>query len=429
MTLREPRGGHGAARDDTDGHDPKPEDGGSRSVPGRNRSWQGPILGLAMMLVAFNLRPALSTVGPLLAHIREATGLSTTAAAILTTLPVLCLGVACALASPLIRRLGPDRGVLAGMVLVAVGLATRGIETVPALFVGTAIAAFGIGFGNVLLPALVKRDFPESGGVMTGLYTMTLCLGAAAGAGAAVPVEAAVGGWPGALAVWAIPACLAAVLWLPFAGRSGPGRPPEAGRLLRDPLAWQVTGFMGLQSSLAYILFGWLPLLLQGRGLDPFHAGLTASFVTLCQAPGALVTAMLAAKAKDQRLWVVGVPALAAASFLLLAFGPPVLQLPASVGLGFAVGGCFGLALTLIVLRAADAASAAGLSAMAQGIGYAFAALGPLAFGLAHEATGGWGLAGALFTAITVAATLFGLPAGRPRTVAAVGSGSGAQSR
>ncbi len=176
---------------------------------------------------------------------------------------------------------------------------------------------------------------------------------------------------------------------------------------------------MGLQSSLAYILFGWLPLLLQGRGLDPFHAGLTASFTTLCQAPGALVVAMLAARARDQRAWIVGIPALAAGAFLALAFGPDVLRVPAAIGLGVGIGGCFGLALTLIVLRAADAASAAGLSAMAQGIGYAFAALGPLAFGLAHEATGGWGLAGILFVAIIVVAITAGLPAGRPRTVSA----------
>ncbi|MBE7245160.1 MAG: MFS transporter [Actinomycetospora chiangmaiensis] len=374
-----------------------------------------------MMMVAFNLRPALSTVGPLLAQIRETTGLSTAGAATLTTLPVLCLGIACALASPMIRRMGPDRGVLVGMGLIAIGLALRGIETLSALFAGTALAATGIGLGNVLLPALVKRDFPDRGGPMTGLYTMTLCLGAAAGAGAAVPVERVVGGWAEALAVWAAPAVAAVFVWWPFAGRSGPARPPEAGRLLSDPLAWQVTAFMGLQSSLAYILFGWLPLLLQGRGLDPLHAGLTASFVTLCQAPGALVVATLAARAPDQRKWVIGISILTAACFLLLAFGPDGLRYVAATGLGFGVGGCFGLALTLIVLRAADAASAAGLSAMAQGIGYAFAALGPLAFGLAHEVTGDWSLAGALFAGITVAAAAFGVPAGRSRTVKALG--------
>jgi CP family cyanate transporter-like MFS transporter len=376
-----------------------------------------------MMLVAFNLRPALSTVGPLLGQIRASTGLTAAGAAVLTTLPVLCLGLACALASPVIRRLGPDRGVLGGMILVAAGLALRGVGTSPALFAGTAVAALGIGFGNVLLPALVKRDFPNQGGPMTGLYTMTLCLGAAAGAGAAVPMEEALGAWTTALAVWALPALAAVAAWLPFAGRSGPSRPPEAGRLLQDPLAWRVTAFMGLQSSLAYILFGWLPLLLQGRGLDPFHAGLTASFTTLCQAPGALVTATLAARARDQRLWIVGIPGLTAMSFLALAFGPEAMRLPGIVGLGFGIGGCFGLALTLIVLRAADTASAAGLSAMAQGIGYTFAALGPLAFGLAHEATGGWGTAGLLFVGIAVSAIVAGLPAGRPRTVAALDPG------
>ncbi len=176
---------------------------------------------------------------------------------------------------------------------------------------------------------------------------------------------------------------------------------------------------MGLQSSLAYILFGWLPLLLQGRGLDPLHAGLYASLATLNQAPGALVTATLAARARDQRAWIVGIPGMTAAAFLLVALGADELRVPAACALCFGVGGCFGLALTLIVLRAADAASAAGLSAMAQGIGYVFAALGPLAFGLAHEATGGWGLAGVLFVAITLTAIAAGLPAGRAQTVAA----------
>ncbi|WP_370693812.1 MFS transporter [Methylobacterium sp. NEAU K] len=372
------------------------------------------------MLVAFNLRPALSTIGPLLATIRDSTGLSAGGAAILTTLPVLCLGVACALAAPMIRRIGPDLSVLAGSTILAAGLTVRGLGGLVPLFAGTALAAIGIGLANVLLPALVKRDFPGSGGLMTGLYTMTLCLGAAAGAGAAVPVEHALGGgWPSALAVWSLPALAAALVWIPFARRSVPTAAPSAGRLLRDPLAWWVTGFMGLQSSLAYILFGWLPLLLQGRGLTALDAGLYASLVTLIQAPGALLTAMLAARRRDQRAWIVAIPGLTAAAFLVLAFGAASLRIPAACALGFGIGGCFGLGLTLIVLRAADAASAAGLSAMAQGIGYTGACLGPLAFGLAHEATGGWGLAGALFVSIAVIAILVGMAAGRDRKVSA----------
>ncbi|SDM45033.1 MFS transporter, CP family, cyanate transporter [Methylobacterium phyllostachyos] len=378
------------------------------------------LLALALMLVAFNLRPALSTVGPLLATIRDETGLGAGGAAILTTLPVLCLGIACALAAPLIRRIGADLAVLAGTTILAAGLALRGLGGLVPLFAGTALAAIGIGLDNVLLPALVKRDFAGSGGLMTGLYTMTLCLGAAAGAGASVPVEHVLGGgWPSALAIWALPALVAGLVWIPFARRPSPRSAPSAGRLLRNPLAWWVTGFMGLQSSLAYILFGWLPLLLQGRGLSPLDAGLFASLTTLVQAPGALITATLAARARDQRAWIVVIPGLTAAAFLVLAFGADSLRVPAACVLGFGIGGCFGLGLTLIVLRAADAASAAGLSAMAQGIGYAGACLGPLVFGLAHEATGGWGIPGTLFAGIAAAAILIGLAAGRDRKVSA----------
>ena len=380
------------------------------------------LLGLALMLVAFNLRPALSTVGPLLATIRDGTGLSAGGAAILTTLPVLCLGIACALAAPLIRRIGPDLAVLAGSTILAAGLTLRGLGGLVPLFAGTALAAIGIGLDNVLLPALVKRDFAGSSGLMTGLYTMTLCLGAAAGAGASVPVEQALGGgWPSALAIWSLPALVAAFAWIPFARRTASTAAPSPGRLLRNPLAWWGTGFMGLQSSLAYILFGWLPLLLQGRGLTPLNAGLYASLATLVQAPGALLVATLAARARDQRAWIGAIPGLTAAAFLGLAFGADALRVPAACVLGFGIGGCFGLGLTLIVLRAADAASAAGLSAMAQGIGYSGACLGPLVFGLTHEATGGWGLPSALFVSIATVAILIGLAAGRDRKVSAVG--------
>ncbi|WP_375462466.1 MFS transporter [uncultured Methylobacterium sp.] len=377
------------------------------------------LLGCGLMLVAFNLRPALSTVGPLLSAIRDETGLGAAGAALLTTLPVLCLGLACALMPVVLRRVGADLGVLLGLVVIAGGLALRGAGGLAALFSGTAIAATGIGLANVLLPALVKRDFPGRAGAMTGVYTMTLCLGAAAGAGLAVPIDAALGhGWPAALAVWAAPALLAAAAWAPLV-RAAPERsaPPAPVSLLRDRVAWQVTAFMGLQSSLAYVLFGWLPLVLQGRGLSALDAGLVASVTTLHQAPGALLVAMLASRVPDQRGWIVAVLLATLAGFLALAFGPAPLCIPAAGLLGLGIGGCFGLALSLIVLRTRDPASAAGLSAMAQGIGYALAALGPLGFGLAHEATGGWGLPAGLFAAIVAAAGAAGLGAGRDRAV------------
>lgn len=380
-------------------------------------------IGLGAMLVAFNLRPALTSVGPLLTGIREDIGLSAAGAAWLTTLPVLCLGIGSGFGPAAIRRLGIDRGVLAGVIAAAAGLGLRGLGDRLSLFAGTALAGLGIGLAGVLLAALVKRDFSADAGRMTGLYTMALCVGAAAGTGLTVPVERWLGhGWASALAVWSLPALLAVLVWAPFAKAAGPAGPQasvpsEEKTLLGDALAWQVTGFTGLQSSLAYVQFGWLPALLQGRGLSALDAGFLAALSTIGQAPGALIVATLAGRRRDQRGWIAGVLPVTLASFLAMAFGPAVTMIPAGIVLGLAIGGCFGLGLALIVLRAADARTAGSLSAMAQGIGYALASLGPLGFGLAHEATGGWGLPAALYAGIAFGALACGLGAGRDRHV------------
>ncbi|MBK3423297.1 cyanate transporter, partial [Methylobacterium sp. IIF4SW-B5] len=165
------------------------------------------LIGLGLMLVAFNLRPALSSVGPLLPGIRAETGLSGALAGALVTVPVLCLGVFGRLAPVLVRRVGPDAGVLAALLVLALGLGVRGLGGLPSLFLGSVIAAAAIGIVGVILPGIVKRDFPDRAGLMTGLYTALLCLGAAAGAGFTVPARHALGlGWEGALMLWAAPA-------------------------------------------------------------------------------------------------------------------------------------------------------------------------------------------------------------------------------
>ena len=385
----------------------------------RSRSEAHPLLlGAGILLVAFNMRPALTTVGPLLEAIRATTGLSTAGAAILNTLPVLCIGLACALGPVVIRRLGADRGVLLAVATVALGSGLRGLGGLGPLFAGACLAAVGIGLSGVLLPGLVKRAFPARVGLVTGLYTMVLCLGAAAGAGFSVPLAQALGSWSTALGLWGIPAALATLAWLPFA--RGPDPAGAAARrrpLWRDRLAWQVTGFMGLQSSLAYIMFGWLPVVLHDRGLSAMEAGYVASLMSIGQAPFALLVPSLAARAKDQRVFAAALLALAVATILGLVFGPLGLVLPFGMLLGGALGGLFGLGLTLIVLRARDAAGAADLAAMSQSVGYTLASLGPLGFGLAHDLTGGWGASVALFCIIAAAAWLCSLGAGRNRTV------------
>ncbi|MER2266559.1 MFS transporter [Methylobacterium oxalidis] len=382
------------------------------------------LLGFGLLLVAFNLRPALTTVGPLLTEIRAETGLGAVGAAILTTLPVLFLGLGSGVGPAISRRLGPDRGVLLAIAVVALGLGLRALGGLVPLFLGACVSAAGIGLAGGLLPGLVKRDFPGHVGLVTGLYTMTLCLGAAAGAGLTVPLlDILPGGWAAALAAWSVPAAAASLAWAPLA-LTRPRTPVARGvgsgiaGIGRHRLAWQVTGFMGLQSSLAYITFAWLPSVLRSRGLDAVDAGFIASLMSLGQAPSALLVPTLAARARDQRAYAVGLVALTVIAFLGLLFAPLGFVAPLAVGLGFGLGGMFGLGLTIIVLRARDPISAAALSALAQGVGYSIAALGPLGFGLAHEA-GGWNWSALLFCAFALGAALCGLRAGRDRTISA----------
>ncbi|CDF83189.1 cyanate MFS transporter [Pseudomonas knackmussii B13] len=378
------------------------------------------LLLLGLVLVALNLRPALSSLAPLLHQVRDTTGLSAAAAGLLTTLPVLCLGLFAPLAPRLARRMGAERTVLAILVVLAFGIVLRSLYPVAGLFFGSLVAGASIGIIGVLLPGIVKRDFPHIAGIMTGVYTMALCLGAALAAGATVPLAGWLdGSWQLALASWAIPALLAALIWLPQARQTQHAQRHIASvrGLWRDALAWQVTLYMGLQSSLAYIVFGWLPSILIDRGMSPTAAGLMLSGSVLVQLLSALAAPWLGTRGRDQRLVVVLVLALTLAGLLGFLYAPlDSIGLWALV-LGLGQGGTFSIALALIVLRSPDAHVASHLSGMAQGVGYTLAAAGPFVVGLVHDLTGGWNAVGAIFVALSVGALLAGLGAGRAKLV------------
>lgn len=377
------------------------------------RPW---LLLVGLVLVALNLRPALSSMAPLLGEVSAALGLSGTQAGLLTTLPVLCLGLFAPLAPLLARRLGSERVVLLILLVLAVGIGLRSQFGVGGLFAGSLLAGASIGVIGVLLPGIVKRDFAHKAGMMTGVYTMALCLGAALAAGSSVPISKLMGDrWDLGLAFWSLPALLAAFIWWPQA-RTLHASHRVAYRvrgLFKDPLAWQVTLFMGLQSSLAYIVFGWLPSILMSRGLSAAEAGLVMSGSIIVQLPSALTAPWFGTRGRDQRLAIAVVMAMSMAGLFGCLYAPMSGLWGWAVVLGLGQGGVFALALTLIVLRSRDAHVAANLSSMAQGVGYTIAAMGPFAVGLVHDLTGGWGAVGWVFAFIGITATLAGLGAGR----------------
>ena len=396
--------------------------------PGPSASAKGAVswpAAVVVVLIALNLRPAFSTVAPVLPEIMADTGLSATGASVLTTAPVLCLGLFGPLAPVLARRVGTERAMLLALCAVLLGTGLRGFASAPSLLAGSLLAGAGIGVGNVLMPGLLKRDFPGRGALMTGVYVMSLSVGAAFAAAMTAPLRAALGGWwAGALAIWTVPAAVAmlaaGVVWAGRLGRAedaaAPALPRGAG-LWRDPLAWQVTLFMGLQSTLAYVVFGWMAPMLRSRGDSAETAGFVVSVSVMFQIIASLPAPILAARLRRQSGPAAAAMLLAAASFVALLTAPLAWQWALAAALGLAQGAAFSLAILLIMLRAGDSGAAARLSGMAQGVGYTMAAAGPLIVGVLHDRSGNWSGAGWLFAVVAAAAAAAGALAGRNRLV------------
>lgn len=385
---------------------------------------------LLIVLVALNLRPALSSLAPLLTRVQADLSLSPSAIGALTTLPVLCLGLFAPLAPRLAPRLGIERTLSLALLLLTAALFVRAQHYAPALFAGTVMAGAAIGISGTLLPVLVKREMPEGADLVTGLYSMSLCLGGALGAGFSVPLADWLGSWEASIASWGGLALIALLAWrlrLPHPWPGADDYGDKAGArisrdkvpgLLRNALAWQVTLLMGCQSSLAYIVFGWLPTLLQQRGISESEAGLMLGVSVLSQIVSALAAPWLGRLGRDQRPALLGLLSLVGAGLLLALLGPEQWRWPAMLLMGLGQGGCFSLALTLLVLRSASPAVAGQLSGMAQGFGYCIAALGPFLVGLLLEWQVGLNGITAALMAILALAMSFGILAGRQRQLA-----------
>lgn len=347
-----------------------------------------------MAAISINQRPALVAVGPLTPALRADTGLGATATSMLTTLPLLCFG-AFAMVAPIAgRRWGPDRTLVGALVVLLCGIGLRMLPGVPALFVGSAVVGIGIAVTNVLLPSVIKRDFPTRTGPMMGLYSLCLNGGAALAVATSVPLGSALGvGWRVALGSWGLLALVALAFWLPRA-RMARAQPRAADfaplAVWHSRLAWAVALYMALQSLVYYALIAWLPTLLTDSGLSPSRAGLTASVMSIAGTVSSLVVPILAVRRHSQRplVW------LSVGGFLLGLVG--LWQAPLSAPwlwvtlLGIGQGAGIGLALTLFVLRTRTPAAAADLSGMSQTIGYLVAACGPVLAGALHDATHGW---------------------------------------
>jgi CP family cyanate transporter-like MFS transporter len=292
------------------------------------------------------------------------------------------------------------------------------------LFTGTVLVGAAIAVGNVLLPALVRRDFPARIGVVTGVYTSTVAITSTLAALVAVPLADATGaGWRAPFLAWGVAGAAALLVWLVVLRTSGQkphastADPPPALGLLRSPIALGLTAFMGLQSIGFYVLVAWLPSLLQDSGLTPAAAGALLSLATVLGIPAGLVAPILAGRAAQQSMLAVGSSAITVAGWVGLLLAPDVVPAVWAVLLGVGTGSSFPIALVLIGLRSGNPATTPQLSAVVQGVGYLIAATGPLLVGLLHDTSGGWTVPLWTLIVLTVAQGVSGWVAGRARTV------------
>lgn len=382
-----------------------------------------PALWLALFGVFFvglNLRAAITSVAFVLPQIRSDLALGTTAAGLLTTVPLLAFVCFSMQVPRWGRRFGMARLILFAMILLAVGFAIRLIPNAAVLFIGMAVVGLSIAIGNVLLPAYIKARYPDRAGPLMGVYTVALYLGPALAAAGTLPIVRATGSWQIALLSWGVLLVGAIPLWLPQvlgSARTLPGTAVKSGqaplKLWGSPLAWSVTIYFAVLSVLFYTVNGWLPTMLQDRGNSAELGASVLTVVNFVAIPFALVVSMLVARTRSQVWATVSGSVLLGAGLAGIFFAPASTWVWWAICFGIGHGTATGVGFSLAMLRTRTVQGTAALGAMSQTAGYALSAVGPVGAGALRELSGNWDAVIWVILGIVLAQTLAGLYAGR----------------
>lgn len=374
-----------------------------------------------ILMIATTLRVTFTGAAPLLDMIRHDYGLTTAQTGLLTTLPLLAFALISPLAAGVARKVGMERSLFIAMLLICAGIGIRSLPSSALLFIGTAVIGCGIALGNVLLPGLIKRDFPGQVAKLTGAYSLTMGAAAALGSAMIVPLALSGAGWHGALLMLMVFPLVATLLWLPqwrqkhTASLSGARALHNRG-IWRSALAWQVTLFLGINSLIYYVIIGWLPAILLSHGYSETEAGSMHGLLQLATAAPGLAVPLLLHKLKDQR-GIAGLSALMCAVSLAGFWFMPDQAVLWTIVYGFGSGATMILGLTFIGLRASSAHQAAALSGMAQSVGYLLAACGPPLMGKIHDTAGDWRIPLMACALAGVVMAVCGVLAGRDREI------------
>ncbi|WP_086475621.1 CynX/NimT family MFS transporter [Arenibacter amylolyticus] len=377
---------------------------------------------LGILFIAANLRAPITSVGPVINEISDVLHLSPAFVGLLTAIPLISFALLSVFAPRVARKTGLERLLLYSMFILALGLFVRSVGNVPFLFLGAALIGAAITVGNVLMPAYIKKMFPNKVGIVTGMYLVSMNLTSALAAGFSIRIGQASGmGWQGSIGIWGVLAILAIFIWYPQV-KNAPVNKAQHKRsssktLWKSTLAWNVAIFMGLQSLLFYCLAAWLPTVLQNWGMDADRSGWILSFIQMAQLPIMLIGPILAAKMKDQLtlVWVTFILLMLGLAGII--FGKTNFIVPSVISIGISLGLAFTLAMMFMVLRTKTTTEAADLSGMSQTVGYIIAACGPPVFGALFSLTGNWYVPLATLVLAAIVLLIVGLNSAKNRYI------------
>lgn len=385
----------------------------------------GVLLVVGILLLSFNLRPAITSVGPLLGIIRDDVGFQNWSVAFLTSLPLVAFAIMSPLVPKLAHRTTNEVALCIGLIALIIGVSIRSVSIIFLIFLGTLLLGFGIAILNVLLPGVIKEKFPQKIAIMTSLYSTGMVLFATIATGLSIPFAKGLDlGWQLSLFVWVIPAAIPLFVWLIIIKKSKQPHPKAhtskkgSTGIWKSPLAWQIALYMGFQSFLFYVSISWIAEILIDFGLTQAAAGFFVSYFQLLGIPVSFIMPILATRLKSQSAVVITVNSMVIAGIILLLWNQSFVSLFVSIGLiGLGSSSNFALSLTFLSIRARNAQDASALSGMAQSMGYILAAIGPVLIGSLYDLTGGWTVPLISLICAVIAIMIFGIRAGRDRYV------------
>ncbi|HLS59614.1 MAG TPA: MFS transporter [Virgibacillus sp.] len=382
---------------------------------------------IGIILIGSNLRAPLTSVGSLISFIREDLGITNTMAGLITTLPLLAFAFLSPFAPKIANRIGMERTIFYSLLVLTIGIVVRSLFGTSSLFIGTLLIGLAIAIGNVLLPGLIKMNYPLKIGFMTGIYGVFMNIFGGIASGISVPLASINNiGWQGSLGFWGIFSFIALLVWIPQLRKpsqspkatSGTAKSVKGKSIWKSPLAWYITVFMGLQSLMFYTLITWLPEILSSHGYSSSGGGWMLFLMQLALIPMTFIIPIVAEKMHDQ----VILSGITASCFIVGVLGlwigfKPFLPI-AVILLGVAGGSAFSLSMMFFSLRTNSGQQAAEMSGMAQSFGYLLAACGPVLFGVLHDFVDGWRLPLGLLMVLAVVIFLSGIQAGKNRVIA-----------